>query len=186
MKRVGVLFLFLFLLSGCSHAPEEMERGLALRSSILQAETCRFSSRITADYGDKIVEFAMDCCGHENGDLQFTVTEPESISQITGTISENGGKLTFDGLALCFEKMADEQLSPVSAPWIFWQTLRSGYMTSAGMEGDWLRLTIDDSYEDDALHLDIWLSDDNMPARAEILHDGSRILSLQIENFVIS
>ena len=59
-------------------------------------------------------------------------------------------------------------------------------MTSAGMEGDWLRLTIDDSYEDDALHLDIWLSDDNMPARAEILHDGSRILSLQIENFVIS
>ncbi len=37
------------------------------------------------------------------------------------------------------------------------KTLRSGYITSAGMDGGRLRLTIDDSYEDDALHLDIWL-----------------------------
>ena len=63
--------------------------------------------------------------------------------------------------------------------------MRSGYLTSAGMEGDLLRLTIDDSYEEDALTLDIWLNEQDIPIRAEILYDGRRILTLEIENFQI-
>ena len=53
------------------------------------------------------------------------------------------------------------------------------------MEGDLLRLTIDDSYEEDALTLDIWLNGQDIPIRAEILYDGRRILTLEIENFQI-
>ena len=54
------------------------------------------------------------------------------------------------------------------------------------MEGELLRLTIDDSYEDDAMTLDIWLSREDRPQRAEILYDGKRILSLDVKNFAIS
>ena len=82
--------------------------------------------------------------------------------------------------------MTDDQLSPVSAPWIFLRTLRSGYLTSAGMDGEQLRLTINDSYEEDALQLDIWLDGDDVPVRAEILYDGRRILSLSVKKFKIS
>ena len=73
----------------------------------------------------------------------------------------------------------------MSAPWIFLKTLRGGYLTSAGMEEELLRLTVDDSYEDDALQLDIWLDRRDVPLRGDILYDGKRILTLSVENFEI-
>ena len=80
--------------------------------------------------------------------------------------------------------LADGQVSPVSGPWILMKTLRSGYLTSCGMEAGCIRVAIDDSYADDALHLDIWLDEKDLPKRGEILWKGRRILSLDIENFV--
>ena len=100
-------------------------------------------------------------------------------------VSEDGGRLTFDDTALHFELLADDQLSPVSAPWILIKTIRSGYMTSACMEDGMIRLSIDDSYDDEALHLDIWLNDANLPEKADILYDGRRILSVSVTNFQI-
>ena len=65
------------------------------------------------------------------------------------------------------------------------KTLRSGYLRAAGMEEDMLRLTIDDSYEDNALQLDIWLDEGHLPKRAEVLCEGRMILSLDVRNFEI-
>ena len=72
------------------------------------------------------------------------------------------------------------------APWIFLKTLRSGYLTSACREENRLHITVDDSYAEDALTLDIWLEDGKVPLRADILYAGKRILSLDVENFVLS
>ena len=72
----------------------------------------------------------MDCKADSSGNLTFTVVKPETISGITGTLSGDGGNLTFDDTALHFELMAENQLSPVSAPWILIKTLRNGYITS--------------------------------------------------------
>lgn len=185
MKKIGVLCLFLFLIAGCADASNEMERGMMLRSSLLQSSGCSFDAEITADYGAEVYQFEMKCISDSAGNLQFTVTAPASISGITGEISQSCGKLIFEEKALEFDLMADDRLSPVSVPWIFVKTLRSGYITSVGMEDNFLRLTIDDSYDDDALHLDIWLDENNVPIHADVLHDGCSILSLNIENFVI-
>ena len=125
----------------------------------------------------------MDCQCDFHGNLPFAVTEPETIAGITGKVSDAGGKLTFDDTALQFDLMADDQVTPVSAPWILMKTCRAGNIPSAGMDGGRLRLTIDDSYEDDALHLDIWLGEDNRPENAEILYKERRILSLKVTNF---
>lgn len=186
MKKVGALLILFVFLSGCSGASKEIERGMALRSKILKATTCSFDASITADYGDKLYSFSMACQGDALGNLTFTVTAPETIAGITGRITDEGGKLTFDDTALQFDLMADDQLTPVSAPWIFLKTLRSGYLTAAGTEEGFLRLSIDDSYADDALHLDIWLDDGDLPVRAEILYDSRRILSVSVTNFVVS
>ena len=186
MKRAAMLVLFLVMLSGCSSENRELDRGMALRDKLLSGQGCSFDAEVTADYGDKLQEFSMACQGDAQGNLVFTVTAPETIAGITGMVSDTGGKLTFDDTALHFDLMADDQLSPVSAPWVFLKTLRSGYLTSAGMDGEQLRLTIDDSYEEDALQLDIWLDGNDVPARAEILYDGRRILSVSIKNFVIA
>lgn len=184
MKRFAVLLLLVWVLTGCDNGSKELERGLALRDKLLSS-SCQFCAQITADYGDQIHSFSMECQADETGDMRFTVTAPESISGITGTIAREGGHLTFDGAALQFDLMTDDLLSPISAPWIFLKTLRGGYLTTAGMEEALLRLTIDDSYEEDALTLDIWLDDKDIPIRAEICSDGRRFLTLDVKEFEI-
>ena len=185
MKKCIFWALAFLLMAGCSGPPDEMEIGMELRSKLLQSSVCSFTAEITADYGDKVHTFALDCHSNSEGDLTFTVVEPESISGITGTLSGTGGALVFDETALHFELMADDQLSPISAPWVFLKTLRGGYIASACKENDGILLSIDDSYEDDALRLDIWLDSENTPNQADILFDGKRILSVFVDNFKI-
>lgn len=185
MKKFAVWVLLLLLLTGCSGTPDEMETGMKLRSRLLQASGCSFEAKITADYGDKIHTFVMICSTNSTGDVQFTVAAPETISGIKGKLSAEGGDLTFDDTALHFDLIAEEQLSPISAPWILLKTLRSGYMTSACREDGNIRLSIDDSFEEDSLRLDIWLNAENEPQQADILYDGRRILSVTVDKFEI-
>lgn len=184
MKRFAVLLLLVCLIAGCDREEKELERGLMLRDRLL-ASGCSFDADITADYGDILHTFSMNCRTDGQGDMAFTVTAPESIFGITGTVTREGGHLTFDDTALYFELLTDDLISPVAGPWIFVKTLRSGYLRAAGMEEGLLRLTIDDSYEDDALNLDIWLNDQDVPVRAEVLWDGRRILTLDVTNFTM-
>jgi len=183
LRKWAIGLLALFTLTGCLQK-EEIERGMALRSDLLRSGGS-FNAQIVADYGDKSYTFGMFCEFDDTGDMSFTVTAPDTIAGIQGTIADNAGNLTFDDTALCFTLLTDEQLNPVSAPWILMKTLRSGYLTSAGMEEDMLRLTIDDSYEEDALQLDIWIEKNGSPKRAEICYDGRSILTLTVREFQI-
>ena len=183
-KTAAILITLVLLLSGCSNARNHIDRAMELRALLLGGG-CSFTAEVTADYGDKIHNFTLECTADADGNLAFTVKEPESICGITGAIRADGGYLTFDDAALQFDLMADGQVTPVSAPWILLKTLRGGYLTAAGEDEGLLRVTIDDSYESDALQLDVWLDGDNIPVRADILYDGYRILSLNVSNFLI-
>lgn len=185
MKRLVCVAMMLLLLTGCGTKNAELDRVMALRAELLAGNGCTFEAEITADYGDKTYTFETKCLANEQGGISFTVSAPETIAGITGTVSAEGGKLTFDDEALAFELLADGQVTPVSAPWLLVKTLRSGYVTSCGTDGEFLRVSIDDSYEEDALHLDIWLDSSDVPQRAEIVWKERRILSLAIENFEI-
>ncbi len=155
---------------------------MALRAKLLGAGV-RFEAAVTADYGDEIYSFTMECQADAKGNVSFTVKEPDTIAGITGTADAAGGKLKFEGQVLAFPLMADDQFSPVAAPWVLMKTLRSGYLTSAGMDGEFLRVAIDDSYADDALHLDIWLDGEDIPVRAEVIWQGRRLLSIVVKGF---
>ena len=185
MKRIVAVFLTLVLLTGCTGKRDELDRAMKLRADLLGCLECSFDVTITADYGDKLHTFAMQCQTTGRGDLQFTVLQPETIAGITGEISSGEGKLTFDDTVLYFPLLADEQITPVSGPWILVKTLLGGYLASANQEGDLLRLTIYDSYEEDALQMEIWLNDSNIPVCAEILYGGRRIVTMHVENFSI-
>lgn len=184
MKRFLAICLAL-LLTGCSGAKKEINRGIALRSKLLSAQGCSFSVSVTADYGTELFSFRAACTGDNHGGLDFTVESPEEIEGITGRIADEKGKLTYDGMALAFPLLAEGMLNPVSAPWILLKTLRGGCITGAGEDGELLKLYVDDSYSDDALNLNIWLDAEDTPVRAEIGYAGRRYLSLEIENFQI-
>ena len=185
MKKLLPFLALLVLLTGCASEPGEMNRALALRTKLLQSSNCIFDAEITADYREDLYTFGMHCTADEKGEITFQVTKPDSISGITGTLSQEGGALTFDSTALQFELLADGRLSPVSAPWVLMQALRGGYITSAGTEDGQIRLSVNDSFDDDALNLDIWLDEADLPKRAEICCAGRRILTVCVENMVI-
>lgn len=182
MKKAAVLLLA-FLLAGCSATKSDIDRAMTLRTNLLEAQECSFTSKITADYGDNVYSFAVHSEADHDGNLTFSVAEPESISGICGKISQEKGYLTFDSSALALPLLADDQVTPISAPWLFLKTLRSGYITSAGADGEYLRLSVDDSFADDPLHLDIWIDRENLPVHCEILYREHKILSLDVTNF---
>ena len=183
MKKIAAVFLSLVLLTGCTGKRDELDRAMKLRANLLGCLGCSFDVTVTADYGDSYYTFVMNCQANGRGDLQFTVLQPESIAGITGEISSGEGKLTFDDVALHFPLLADDQVTPVSGPWILMKTLLGGYLTAANEEDDLLHLTIHDSYEEDALQMEIWLDGEDEPVNAEILYDGRRIVTMVVENF---
>ena len=185
MKRIAAIFLVCSLLAGCAGKRDELDRAMKLRASLLGCLGCSFDVTVTADYGDEVFEFAMGCEADGRGNLSFTVQKPETIAGITGTISSGEGKLTFDDTAVQFPLLADDQVTPISGPWILMKTLLGGYLTAANEEADLLHLTINDSYEDDAFNLDVWLDSEDIPQRADICYAGKRILSLKLENVQI-
>lgn len=183
MKFLIAVVLPIFLLTGCSKSENALDRAILLRNKLLQSNGCTFDAIVTADYGEKLYSFSMSCQSDSTGNLTFTVIAPSSLSGITGKITEEGGKLTFADQALAFEMLADGQITPVSAPWLFLKTLRSGYLNAQGIDGNYTKLSIDDSYRDDALHLDVWLNQDQVPIRGEILWQGRRIISIEVDAF---
>lgn len=184
MKKLAVVLCVLFLM-GCSGKRGELDRAMTLRANLLGSLGYSFDAEITADYGDKLHTFAMHCTGDNDGNVEFTVTKPETLSGITGRVSSGDGELTFDDVVLHFDLLADGQVSPISGPWILVKTLLGGYLTDCVQEEDLLHLQIDDSYEDDALHLDIWLNEENLPVQAEIYYDSRRIVTMAVSNFTI-
>lgn len=185
MKWIGVPIILVFLLAGCTDGSAEIEQGLALRSSLLSANSVNFQMEIIAEYHDRFSSFTLDCLGMSDGSISFTVTEPESIAGIGGTISDSGGALIFDDTVLHFEWMADGQLSPVSAPWVIFHALRCGYIKTVSKESENVLLLIEDSCEDACLDTEILLDDTGVPQGADVFYEGKRILSVDVKLFDI-
>lgn len=182
MRRFWVVLLVLFL-AGCGTVNSEMDRALAVRNQILKGNGFEFNTQITADYGENVYEFSMHCTADSMGNLAFTVLKPETIEGITGAVSAEGGNLTYDGMLLAFDLLADGQISPVSAPWLLVKTLRGGYIRACGHDGDAFRMSVDDSYADHAISFEIWLDAQNSPASAEIYWQEKCVVKLNISDF---
>lgn len=155
---------------------------MAFRDRLLDAGGCGFVAQITADYGTEVDDFRMEVNSDADGNVAFEVIEPEPISGITGTVTRSGGALTFDDKILGFPMLAEGRLAPISAPWVLLKALRSGYISSVGKEGEQWRLTVLDSYEEDALVIDVWFENDWRPIHSEILFKGEKILTMALSD----
>lgn len=185
MKRLACLVLLLWMLGGCAAGAGNMEKAIDLRSRVQSAAQCSFDAEILADYGDMTYTFTLACVADGQGNVNFTVTAPETISGITGSLSSQGGKLTFGDVALSFPMLAEKLITPVGGPWVFYTALRGGNIKAVGNDGAYTRMTVNDSYADDALTLDIYLDNSNLPVQADVIWENRRILTMQIRNFQI-
>ena len=180
--RLAAIVCVLLLLSGCKGSGDSLDRAVALRNKTLRGDGCSFTATVTADYGEQIYIFKMECKTDREGSLTFTVLEPSTIAGITGRIDGTGGAITFDDKVLAFQTIADGLVTPVTAPWLFVKTLRSGYLKDATETEQGFEMSIDDSYAEGSLGLRIRTAGD-LPASAEIFWQSRRILTIAVENF---
>lgn len=180
MKRLFPLLLVFFV--GCTGQDPAMEAALQLRSSCLAARCVTFSATIQADYITHVEEFSLECDAGQDGAVSFQVLEPEEISGIRGTVSGTEGTVEFDGTVLAFPLMAEGRMSPLSGPWVVMKAIRSGNILAAGWEGEMLHLTIDDTYAEKALTVDLWLEDGKVE-QGEIAWEGRRCLAMTFDDF---
>lgn len=183
MKRCLFVTLLLLILTGCGSGSQPMERVLAFRNQLNAGGGCAFDAYITADYGDALYTFTLECQADPQGNLEFSVLQPKSIEGIAGTVSAEKGALTFDDQVLAFSLLADGQLTPVSAPWLMLRTLQSGYVRGCSLDDGALYAVIDDSYEEDTIQLDIWFDENDYPKHADFLWQGRRIITMEVKNF---
>ncbi len=184
MKRVACAVLILLCLCGCKNDTGQMDGFISFRDALNKAEKCEFTCKIVADYIAYTYSFGVKCTTFQDGKMEFTILEPDTIASITGSISEEKAGLIFDDQIIAFEPLSQGQLSPAIAPWLFMKALKSGYLSSAGQDGK--RVTVSDTYRQEAFQVNIWFNETYTPSGCEIFWDGTRILSLQIEEFIIS
>lgn len=171
------------LMCGCGNVNKSIDHAIGLRNKILNSNGCSFSAQIYADYGDTLYEFSLNCISDKEGNLSFAVKKPETIAGITGKVSVQGGAITFDDKILAFQMLADGELSPVAAPWIFLNTIRSGYIRGCSANDHRYQIEIDDTYDENALRLNIQIEND-LPISCEIFWKGRRAVSIEVDNFI--
>lgn len=184
MKRLAVALLCVVLLTGCGKQKASLDQAMELRAKLMASQGCAFDAVITADYGNQTQTFSVACEADYQGNMTFTVKAPETLKGISGKVSGEGGELTFDDQVLAFGLLAEGQVTPVSAPWLLVRTLLGGNVKSCTQEDGMLRISVDDGYQADALHMEIWLEAD-APKFAEVVWQNRRIITLEIENFRI-
>ena len=183
-KRWGWVLTFLLVLVGCSS--DQSDNGqfaLSFRTALLGSSGCAFSAEVTADYGGHVFVFLMDCQSDE-GRLRLCVEEPDAIADIAATVSEDGTEIIFDDVKLEFGLLADEQVSPVTVPWLLEQCWKHAYIAWSGADGDSQRITYLHGYGDEELTVDTWFSD-GVPIYAEVFFDDIKCVSVEIQNFEI-
>ena len=62
------------------------------------------------------------------------------------------------------------------------KALRSGYMNGCTAENDGFWIYVNDSYQEDALRLNVFVKN-NLPVNGEIFWQGRRVMSVVVENF---
>lgn len=182
MNRVVVPLLLISMLLGCTHKSDPLERPLKFRESLLNANGTEFNAKITADYLDELYVFGLHCDTNESGVFSFSVTEPETIQGISGSIS-NEIELTFEDTVLALKPVKDDQLSPIMAPWLLIKALRSGYLYACSKTDLGYSVLIRDSYMDDAIMIEVMFDHSDKPYFAEYYWDDRRILSVEIQDF---
>ena len=181
LRIFSVTCVVVLLLSGCAQFNDVSDHGMILRQKI--SEGCTFTANIVAVFSDASYSFTVNCMVNSVGEMDFAVVHPDSISGITGKVSAAGGSITFDETVLAFPLLADGEISPVCAPWLCVRSMMGGYLRSSGIDGEQVRLTIDDSFSGENLQTDIWLAANETPEYGEILWNGRKVLSVHFENF---
>lgn len=182
--RILPLAAGLMLLTACGEAAEPVQEALEFRTALLSADACAFTAQVTADMGERVYEFTLDC-GYdpETNGAALTVTAPEAIAGIAATVDGEASSVAFDGVALELGTLAGGRLAPLELPQVLGEAWAYGYVESQAQEGDGWLVTYRSGYDDEELLVLTAFDGGMVPLRAEVYADGVLALSAELAGF---
>lgn len=187
MRRCLIAILVFTMLSftACREGGRDnaLQPAMNFRAELLNSGGAAFSAEVTADYGEEVYNFTLECQYATDGATKITVSAPDTLSGITAEIENETGKLTFGDTELSFGTLADGTVTPLSAPAVLGRCWQGAYIASGGKEKENYRVSYCDGFGDDQLLADTWFSQKGIPIYAELCYNETCVLMLQITDF---
>ena len=188
------MILSVLLLSSCGGVEEQAqaeELALTIRGEYLALENWSAKVNLTADYGERVYEFALTASA-AGGETVLTLTEPEWVSGLTARLSEGEGQLEYDGLILETGPLDGEELSPMSALPALMEAACSGYMAQCELEEGETEVLLrvhcadPDQEPGEGIETTLWFAPDTHAlVRGEISVDGLRVIQCTCTEFTM-
>ena len=179
MKRTLLFALMIpLLLSGCG-LRDSREVWQSLSSEVAESGSISFTASVTTHDTDMPCTFRTAVVSSD-GETVATVTEPESIRGVRFRVDENGEALEFDDAVLFLPGTREDADAPCVAPEVMLASIRKGYLVCTGREGDVFTATVSAPGGET---VNLWYSEERVPLRAEILHDGVLTATLVVSGW---
>ncbi len=159
-----------------------MTPAIEFRAALVQAGGCSFTAAITVDYGQRVQCFTLACDVDGEGTTNITLLEPESIAGVTATVTDDGGQITYDGMALDFGLLANGSLIPAAAPCMLAACWLKEYISDAGQGEIGYQVRYRKKIGEKELLLDTFF-ENGIPFLAEVCYNDSGILKIEISDF---
>lgn len=180
--------MMLLALSGCGSAPAD---GQTVREHFETLAGFEVELKILSDLGQSVLEYQVNYVYNREDNDTFTITAPESLAGIGGTIAGTDNAsfaLQYDGLALDDAMPQRTGLTPADALFCLMNDLRTAEPVQLWTEradgASLLVLRYEQQDADGKVEKQVWLTEDSLqPVCAEFYADGTRVLQLLVTDY---
>lgn len=191
MARGKVLLLWavclLLPLAGCQKGQEsQVQQALEFRTALLEAAACRYHAGVTADFGDRVCAFDLDCA-YAPGDNTATlrVAAPELLEGISASVDGETAQVTFDGTSLELGTMAGGHVAPMQLPQLLGSAWAYGYVESQAEEDEGWLVTYRTGYDSGELLIYTRFDESLSPRQAEVYWEDACVLTAEIRDYAL-
>lgn len=188
-----MIALALLLTSACGPTGEGSEAeqmALELRARYLEMDACTAAVEITADYGTRVYQYAVDLDWQREGDTTLVLRAPEEVAGVTARIRAGETVLEYDGVQVETGPLTEDGLSPIAGIPLLVETIREGFLAECLLEEwDGSRLLHITSRDPEGavgagMEIQLWFdAGSGALARGEIAQDGKTVLQCIFSDF---
>jgi len=170
--------------AGCGGPDDAVQRALDMRTGLLGAGACTFSAEVSADLGDRVCDFALDCAYSAPDDsATLTVTAPDTLAGIRASVTGEGARVSFDDTRLELGTPPGGGPAPLELPRILGGAWASGYIESESELPDGFLATYRTGYGEDELLVYTWFNEQGVPTEAEVYAGSTRVLGAELSGY---
>lgn len=186
MRRlIAVALMMTMCLTACRGADNEAEKeAIRKRTDLLSAGGCRLTAEVTADYGERVYEYTLECDYAYQGKSDIKVIKPEIVEGLSATMEYGNTMLSFDGLSIDTGILAEPELTPLGAVIMMADAWSAGYISGTCFEAaddiECLYVSYLVGYDNDELEYRTWFDKASLkPVKGEIISDGRAVIMIK-------